>query len=94
MARRLDHADRPVAEGEFVAVADRAVDAGDRCRLVARADDLAAVFFLERQIGLDMVAVVMGREDMRDLPAALLSRLDDRIEFRRVDRRRLAVSGQ
>lgn len=89
VAGGLDHPDRPVAEGEFVTVAHRAVYARNRRRLVAWADDLAAVFLLQREIGLDMIAMVMGCEDMGDRPPALLRRLDDGIEFRRVDRRRL-----
>ena len=90
MPWRFDDAHRPFAESEFVAVTDGPVDTGDGCRLVARADDLAAVFLLQRQIGLDVVAVVMRGQDMGDRPSALLRRLDDRIEFRRIDCRRLA----
>ena len=43
--------------------------------------------------GGDMVTVVMGREDMGDRPTPLLRRLDDRIEFRCIDRRRFARLG-
>lgn len=82
----FDHPHRAIAKGELVTVPHGPVDARNGSCLVTRTDDLAAVFFLQRQVRLDMVTVVMGGEDMGDLPAPLLRRLDDRIELRSVDR--------
>ena len=46
---------------------------------------------LQREIGLDMVAMVMGGQDHRRLPAGALDRREDRRFLGRVDERGLAA---
>ncbi len=75
-------------ELEFVAVRHGLVEAGDRHCLVERADDLKPVFFLEREIGFHVVAMVMGGENVGEFPAAAGGRFEDRLFLRRVDRGR------
>ena len=86
VAGRLDHTDRPHAEIEAVAIADGPVEPRDCDRFVAGADDLAAEMLLQGQVRFDVVAMMMGGEDVGDRPAAPLCRGKDRRQFRRVDR--------
>ena len=51
-----------------------------------RRDDAAAVFLLQLGDAADMVAMVMGDQDVGQCPAFALQCLDDRAGFRRVDR--------
>ena len=76
-----------LAEAVAVAVVDLDVDAGDAGAVAARADDGAAGRFLDLEVAADMVAVMVGVQDMGDLPAALFGLGEDRSGHRR-DRRR------
>ena len=54
-----------------VAVVDLDVDAGDAGRVVAGADDGAAGRRLDLEVSADVIAVMVGVEDVGDVPAAL-----------------------
>jgi len=61
------------AEGEGISLAHLFVDAGDFRRFVAWTDDGAAGLGFEGGIAAGMVAVMMGGEDVRELPALQFS---------------------
>lgn len=82
VAGRLDDVDGMIAELEAIAVAIGAVETGNGNGLTDRADDLAAELLLQCQIGVDMVGVVMGGEDMGDRPAAALGSRQNRAGLR------------
>src|SRR4029450_13355536 len=69
-----------------IALADAQVDICDPGGLVVRPDHATAVFLLQLGDAADMVAVMMGDEDVRQCPALALQRLENRLRFRRVDR--------
>ena len=87
VARCLDDVDHVIAEMEAVAIGHRPVEAGNGDGLIDRADDFAAEPLLQRQVGGDVIGVVVGGEDMGDLPAAPRRRFQNRRLLRRVDRR-------
>ena len=60
-----------LAEAIALAVIDLDVDAGDAGAVAPRADDGAAGGLLDLAVASDMVAVMVGVQDMGDLPAAL-----------------------
>jgi len=93
VAGRLDHAHLEIGEAELVALADLAIDAGDFCGFATRTDDLAACLGLERGIALRMVLVVMGCEDVCELPALFRESCLDGGYLGRVDRGRHAGFG-
>ena len=74
-----------LAEAVAVAVVDLDVDARDARLVAPRADDGAAGGFLDLEVAADMVAMVVGVEDMRDLPAALAGLGQDGPGHGRVD---------
>ena len=51
-----------------------------------RGDDAAIIFLFQLGDAADMVAMVMGDQNIRQRPALALQRLDDGAGFRRVDR--------
>ena len=51
-----------------------------------RRQDPAAIFLLELGDAADMIAMMMGDQDVGELPALLLQRLDDGAGLRRIDR--------
>jgi hypothetical protein len=67
-------------------LADAQIDIGDLGGLVVRGDHAAIVFLLQLGDAADMVAVMMGDQNIRQRPALALQRLDDGRGFRRVDR--------
>ena len=71
---------------------DGFVDARNLGRLRLRADDPELEPLLQREVGLDMVAVVMRGEDHGRRPAGARDRGQDRRLLGRVDDRRLAAS--
>src|SRR5690606_4523813 len=83
--RRLPHDDPARAEAELVAVADLDLDAGNAPRVGAGADDPAAGRGLELEIPARVIGVMMGIEDVRQRPAALLERAQYRRDLRRID---------
>ena len=74
MARHVEHVGRGGAKAIAIAVADREVDAGNAFPVGGRPDDGAAMGRLEAEIGARMVAVMMGVEDVRQVPAMLAQR--------------------
>jgi len=72
--RRVEHAYCMAAEGEGISLAHLFVDAGDFRRFVAWTDDGAAGLGFEGGIAAGMVAVMMGGEDVRELPALQFQR--------------------
>ena len=74
VARRGDDSDRVPREIERRPFLDCLVDARDCRRLGLRADDLQPELLLQGEIGLDMVAVVMGGQDHCRRPARALDR--------------------
>src|SRR4051812_31760955 len=89
----LDDIDGGVAELEGVAVAEGAVEARNGDGLNNWAEDLEAELFLQRQIGMVMVGVVMGGKDMGYRPAATFGRRQNRGRLGCVDRCRIAGFG-
>jgi len=55
-------------------------------RLVVRRDHTAVVFLLQLGDAADMVAMMVGDENIGQRPALALQRLDDGASLRRVDR--------
>ncbi len=74
-----------LAETVAVAIVDLDVDAGNACAILSRADDGAARRLLDLEIAADMVTVMVGIQDMGDLPAALFGLGQDRPGHGRVD---------
>ena len=87
VARRFQHPRQQASHLDDVAVDDALIDIGDLGRLVMRGHDAATVFLLQFGDAADMVAMVMGDQDVRQRPAFAFQRGDDRGGFRRVDRR-------
>ncbi len=73
------------AEAIAVAVVDLDVDAGDACPVAPRADDGAAGGLLDLQVAADVITMMVGVQDMGDLPMALFRLRQDRPGHRRVD---------
>ncbi len=69
-----------------IALADAQVDICDPRGLVVGSDHATAVFLLQLGDAADVVAVMMGDENIRQRPALALQRLGNRPRFRRVDR--------
>jgi hypothetical protein len=86
MARRFQHPHQQAADLDDVAMAGAQVDIGDFGRLVVRGDDATVEFLLQLGDAADMVAMVMGDQDVRQRPAFTLQRLDNGGGFRRIDR--------
>ena len=78
MARHEEDLGLGLAEPVTVAVVDLDVDAGDAGAVLAQADDGAAGRLLDLQVAADMVAMMVGVQDMGDLPAALFGLREDR----------------
>jgi hypothetical protein len=74
-----------LAEAVALAVVDLDVDAGNARAVAARADDGAAGGLLDLAVAADMVAVMVGVQDMGDLPAAFGGLGQHRASHRRVD---------
>ena len=55
--------------GETVAAGDQPVDPGNLQCLGARSSDAAAISLPQREVSLNVVAMMMGGEDMRQFPA-------------------------
>ncbi|CCV11278.1 hypothetical protein MESS4_310015 [Mesorhizobium sp. STM 4661] len=91
VAGRLDDLDLFVAETDDRALADGLVDAGDLCLFGLRPDNAQLEALLQRQIGFDMVGMVVGGQDHRRRPAGALDRGQDRRLLGRVDDRGLAA---
>jgi len=73
------------AEAIVVAVVDLDVDARNARPVDPRADDGAAGGFLDLEVAADMVSVMVGVQDMGDLPAALFHLGPHRTGHGRVD---------
>jgi hypothetical protein len=71
VARHEEDLGLRLAEAIMVAVVDLDVDARNARPVDPRTDDGAAGGFLDFEVAADMVAVMVGVQDMRDLPAAL-----------------------
>ena len=84
---------RSLAEMDDRAFLDGLVDAGDLCLFRLRPDDAQLEALLQRQIGLDMVDMVVRGQDHRRRPAGALDRGQDRRLLGRVDDRGLAAFG-
>ena len=82
---RLEDAHFVGAEEEGIALAHRLV--APRNLAPGGADDPAAELLLEGEVGFNMVAVMMGREDAVESPVLRLEVLADRSELGRVDGR-------
>ena len=67
-----------LAEPVAVAVVDLDVDAGDAGAILAQADDCAAGRLLDLQVAAHVIAVMVGVQDVGDLPAALFGLREDR----------------
>jgi SAM-dependent methyltransferase len=93
VAGRLDDADGVIAELEFVSVCDRPVEARDGDCFIDGADDFQPEALLEREVGFDMIRMVVRRQDVGKLPPASRGGIDDRLLFRSVDRCRQACFG-
>jgi hypothetical protein len=93
MAGRLDHLDRMAGKIEAVTIADTLVDAGNLVGFVDRSGDGHAEAFLEREIRLDMIMMMMGRENVGQFPAAPAECVEDGLFLRRIDRRGPAALG-
>ena len=85
MARHEEDFGFGLTEPIAVAVVDLDVDTGDPATVLAQADDGAAGRLLDLEVAADVVAVVVGVQDMGDLPAALLGLREDRSGHRGVD---------
>jgi hypothetical protein len=83
----LQHARCERAHLHGVALLHALVDVGDRLRLVVRRDDAAFILLLQLGDAANVVAVMVGHQDVGQLPAFLLQRLDDGGGLRRIDRR-------
>ena len=88
MAGCFQHARQQVSYLDHVGIRDAQVNVRDLRRLVMRRDDAAIVFLLEFGDTADMIAMMMGDQDIGELPALALQRLEDGTGLRRVDRRR------
>ena len=86
MARRVQHAAFERSDLDLAAFADGLVDIGDARGFVTRRDHPAFVLFLEFGNARGVIAMMMGDEDIRQLPAGRLQRGLDRGCFRRIDR--------
>src|SRR5687768_10060954 len=86
MARRLDHLDRMPGEGELSAIAEGEAETGNLVGLVLGTGNLDIEALLQCKVRLDMVLVMMGREDVGQRPAAPLERIEDGLLLRRIDR--------
>jgi hypothetical protein len=64
VARRLENPRRQIADLDHVAVADAQVDIGELCGPVMRGDDAAAIALLQLEDAADMIAMVMGDQDV------------------------------
>ena len=87
MAGRGDHFHGLGTEFQAVAALHGAVDARDLGLLRRRADDLQTEALFEREIGLDMIGMVVSGEDQRRRPAGVFHRGKDGGLLRRVDQR-------
>jgi len=85
MARNEEHLGLGLAEAVAVAVLDRHVDARNPCLVAGEADDGAAGRLLDLAVAAHVIPMMMGVEDVRDLPAALVGLGQDRPGDRRID---------
>ena len=88
VAGRLQYAPEQAADLDDFGIGDAQVDVCDFGRLVMWRDDAAIVFLFEFGDPADMIAMMMGDQDIGELPALALERPQDGAGFRRVDRRR------
>ena len=89
MARRVTRDEKDfrlgLTETVAVAIVDLDVDAGDACAVAPRTDDGATGRLLDFEVAADVIAMVVGVQNMRDLPATLFGLGQDRPGHRRVD---------
>lgn len=88
VAGRLQYAPQQAADPDDFGIGDAQVDVCDLRRLVMRRDDAAIVFLLEFGDPADMIAMMMGDQNVGELPPLALERPHDGAGLRRVDRRR------
>ena len=86
VARCFQHPRQKAPHLHDIALADAQVDICDPGGPVMRSDHATVVFLLQLGDAADMVAVMMGDENIGQRPALALQRLENRPCFRRVDR--------
>src|SRR5690606_1223773 len=91
--RGPDDAGHATRDLDLVTVTDGPVDTGDLRLLVFGTDDGQPVALLKGEVRFHMVAMVMGDEQARGLPARALHRRDDRRLFGRIEQEGLARRG-
>jgi hypothetical protein len=89
----LDDLNLEAAELDRVAFRHFHVDAGNALGLALGADDGATCRFLELQVTAGVIAVMVGDQQVRQLPALRLQPREDGLGVGRVDRRRDARLG-
>ena len=85
MARRRYNLDRSAREIEGVAIAHGLGQSGDLCSLGSRSDDLWRPGLGKIRDALDMIGVVMGDEQVRELPSVLAETTGNPRSVRGVD---------
>jgi len=85
MAGDEEHLGLGLAEAVAVAVLDGDVDARDARPIAGEADDGAAGRLLDLAVATDVIPMMMGVEDVGDLPASLVGLGQHRARHGRVD---------
>ena len=93
VAGRLEHMGLERSEPDLVVLAHRGIDQRDAAGLAVGRDDAAAMALLEFRDAAGVIGVVMGDEDVGELPAGRLQRGFDRRGLGRIDCRGRARFG-
>ena len=93
MAWHLHHLGDTAAQPHFIAFDHPLIDSRYARIVFGGADDAAAAGLLQRQVAADVIAVMVGVEDMGQPPAAAAQRFQHRLGDCRIDRRGFAAVG-